>query len=132
MKKCEYFSFVQCLFYIHFKRQYYDYVYMQTLKGGGKYAIKYMFFTGTIIGTSVLIQAYRNKSSLFDYALGGLVSGSLLRMHHGIHSLIMGASVGMLFGYVIPNAFEKYLALNWLKIFKKFKAQFSVQCGIHN
>ena len=34
-------------------------------------AVKYMSFTGTIIGTSLLLQAYRNKSSPFDFTVGG-------------------------------------------------------------
>jgi hypothetical protein len=44
---------------------------LQTLKGGGAMAVKYMSFTGTIIGTSLLLQAYRNKSSPFDFTVGG-------------------------------------------------------------
>jgi len=75
-----------------------DWAYLQTVKGGVKYGAKYAFFTGTIIGTSMLIQAYRNKSSVFDFSIGGALSGGVLRMHYGLYSLVAGATVGTLFG----------------------------------
>ena len=75
-----------------------DYVYLQTIKGGIKYGAKYMMFTGTIIGTSLLIQAYRNKSSLFDFSIGGLISGGTLRMHYGLYSFLAGSTVGAIMG----------------------------------
>ena len=48
-----------------------DYVYLQTIKGGTKMAAKFMAFSGFIIGSAMLIQAYRNKTTAFDYMLGG-------------------------------------------------------------
>jgi len=75
-----------------------DYTYLQTIKGGIKFGSKYMFFTGTIIGTSMIIQSYRNKSSVFDYSIGGGFAGGILRMHYGLYSFVAGMTVGTLFG----------------------------------
>lgn len=75
-----------------------DYTYLQTVKGGMKYGTKYAFFTGIIIGTSMVIQSYRNKSSVFDFSIGGALSGGIFRMHYGLYSFVAGATVGTLFG----------------------------------
>jgi hypothetical protein len=52
-------------------RAFVDQIYLHTLKGGGATALKYLTFTGIMIGTSLVIQAYRNKSTPFDFTLGG-------------------------------------------------------------
>lgn len=44
---------------------------MQTIKGGVSTALKYSTFSGIILGSSMLIQAYRNKSNPLDFTLGG-------------------------------------------------------------
>jgi hypothetical protein len=55
-------------------------------------------FTGMMIGTAISIQAYRMKSSVLDYTVGGMVSGGVLRMHHGLYNLLFGSVVGGFFG----------------------------------
>ncbi len=77
-----------------------DYVFMQTVKGGSKLALKYVTFSGIILGSSLLIQAYRNKSNPLDYTIGGAISGGLLRMHYGLYNLATGAVAGALFGSI--------------------------------
>ena len=57
-------------------------------------------FSGLILGSSAIIQAYRNKSNPFDFTLGGALSGALLRMHFGLYNLITGAVVGGIFGSI--------------------------------
>ena len=48
----------------------------------------------------MIIQAYRQKSSILDYTVGGAISGGLLRMHHGLLNLGVGSLVGSVFGTV--------------------------------
>ncbi len=57
-------------------------------------------FSGLILGSSAIIQAYRNKSNPFDFTLGGAISGAILRMHYGLYNLITGAVVGGIFGSI--------------------------------
>ncbi len=57
-------------------------------------------FSGLILGSSAMIQAYRNKSNPFDFTLGGALSGAILRMHYGLYNLITGAVVGGIFGSI--------------------------------
>jgi hypothetical protein len=75
-------------------RAFVDFVYLQTLKGGARIAIRFVAFSGfhiwfeflvkslafflyicfikgIIVGSSVIIQAYRNKSNPLDYTVGG-------------------------------------------------------------
>lgn len=51
-----------------------DYVYMQTIKGGAKYGLKYAFFSSMILGTSLVVQAYRDQTNIYDYSIGGGLS----------------------------------------------------------
>ena len=44
---------------------------MQTLKGGARISLRFVAFSGIIIGSSALIQAYRNKSNPLDFMAGG-------------------------------------------------------------
>ncbi len=85
---------------IQLKRSFADYIFLETLKGGGKLAFRYGMFTGMMIGTAISIQAYKMKSSVLDYTVGGMVSGGLLRMNHGLFNLLFGSVVGGLFGSI--------------------------------
>jgi hypothetical protein len=44
---------------------------LQTLKGGSRISLRFVAFSGIIIGSSALIQAYRNKSNPLDFMAGG-------------------------------------------------------------
>jgi hypothetical protein len=70
------------------------------IKGGFSHAIKYTTFSGMILGTSMAIQAYRNKSSILDYTIGGALTGGLMRMHYGLANLAVGSVVGSIFGTI--------------------------------
>ena len=43
------------------------------LQGGTRIGVRFMLFSGLIVGTSSIIQAYRNKSTPLDYSLGGSI-----------------------------------------------------------
>ncbi|CAF0709796.1 unnamed protein product [Brachionus calyciflorus] len=81
-------------------RAYVDYIYLQTVKGGTKTALKFILFSGIIIGSSMAIEAYRNKTTPFDFTIGGAISGGIFRMHHGIPNLVAGSVAGSIFGTV--------------------------------
>lgn len=59
------------VFVVVVKKSFLDYIYMQTVKGGAKYGLKYAMFSGIMLGTSLVIQAYRNQTNLYDYSIGG-------------------------------------------------------------
>jgi hypothetical protein len=71
---------------------------MHMIRGGLSHAFKYTTFSGLILGSSMAIQAYRNKSSILDYTAGGAIAGGLLRMHYGLANLVFGSFVGSIFG----------------------------------
>ena len=53
------------------KRAFVDYVYLQSLKGGARIAFRFVLFSGILVGTSAILQAYKHKSSPLDYTVGG-------------------------------------------------------------
>ncbi|RNA41390.1 hypothetical protein BpHYR1_053027 [Brachionus plicatilis] len=81
-------------------RAFVDHLYLQTIKGGTKYAFKFASFSGMILGSSMLIQAYRNKSSPLDYTIGGAISGGLFRLHYGLLNFMIGTAAGGIFGTI--------------------------------
>jgi hypothetical protein len=85
---------------------------MQMVKGGFSYMIKYTGFSGLIVGGSMLIQAYRNKTTVFDYTASGAMAGGLLRMHHGMANLAVGAVAGGIFATVF--GIVRYIELSSL------------------
>lgn len=85
-------------------RAHVDFVYMNMVTGGTRIAARFLAFTGIIVGTSLVIQAYRNKTTFLDYTAGGALSGGLLRMHFGFKGLIAGSVVGGVFGTVFGVA----------------------------
>jgi hypothetical protein len=70
---------------------------------------RFLAFSTMIIGSSMLIQAYRNKSTIWDYSAGGAVAGGLLRMHYGLANLVFGSVVGSLMGYVWIDFFPNQI-----------------------
>jgi len=70
-----------------------------------------MLFSGIIITTASLIEAYRYKSNPLDYAVGGVVSGGVLRLHFGLYGLLAGSLVGGVFGTVFGLARHAQLKL---------------------
>jgi hypothetical protein len=71
------------------------------VKGGVHYMFKYTAFSGLILGGSMAIQAYRNKTSVLDFTAGGALAGALLRMHYGLANVVVGGMAGAVFGTII-------------------------------
>jgi len=74
------------------------------LKGGARISFRFMLFSGIIITTASMIEAYRYKSNPLDYTVGGIVSGGILRMHFGLYGLLSGSLVGGAFGTIFGIA----------------------------
>ncbi|CAG5128159.1 unnamed protein product, partial [Candidula unifasciata] len=95
------------------------------LAESGKNTLKYAVATGFIIHLSQAIAAYRNKSSVWEYAVSTSLGVGVLNLGHNLKHCarmsLFGAVVGTVGGYVVcqfldgsgVNQEQKYLG--WLR-----------------
>lgn len=60
----------------------------------------HFFLFGFSSGVSTVVSEYRNKSSISDYSIAGLVTGALFKTNLGIKGMISGGFFGSLIGTV--------------------------------
>lgn len=59
-----------------------------------------LFLLGFSSGISTVVSEYRNKSSISDYSIAGLMTGALFKTNLGIKGMISGGFFGSLIGTV--------------------------------
>lgn len=69
------------------------------------------FFSGSS-GVSTIVSEFRNKSSISDYSIAGLVTGALFKFNLGIKGMISGGFFGTLIGTVGGIAFISLIKLS--------------------
>ena len=52
----------------------------------------YFFLFSSYVTTAA---AYRGDSSIFDYVVAGMLSGSVFKVNYGLRGIIVGGTVGM-------------------------------------
>ncbi|KAL5014284.1 hypothetical protein ScPMuIL_002218 [Solemya velum] len=77
-----------------------DTIYMRSLKDGTKWGLKIGLFSTSVLLVSQSIAAYRNRSSVFEYIIAGMVSGSLFKMSLGLKGMVGGGFFGGIAGLV--------------------------------
>jgi len=85
-------------------RKMHDYAIKAGLTTGLKYGLKATFVTGSFMTVSHSIAAYRNKSSPFEYSVGGAVVMGIWRSYYGVRGMIAGSIIGGTFGLIFGVA----------------------------
>jgi len=82
------------------RRGMHDAMNLQMSKSCLKLAWRLGIFTGMFFLTAQSISTYRNKSSVWEYGIGGMTAGGLYRWNMGIKAMVAGGTVGGVFGLV--------------------------------
>ncbi|CAH1400841.1 unnamed protein product [Nezara viridula] len=80
------------------KRELQNYVTVSFAKGAFKWSWRVCLFTGLYISFVTALHAYRGEPSIFNYIIGGLVSGAIYRINYGLRGVIVGGTVGSMIG----------------------------------
>ncbi|ELU12337.1 hypothetical protein CAPTEDRAFT_220198 [Capitella teleta] len=81
-------------------RAYHDSLFVECARLGVNWALRTVLFVSIFLLSSHTVAAYKNKTSWYDYAVGGAVTGSLLKVNFGLKGMFAAGLVGSMMGGV--------------------------------
>lgn len=75
-----------------------NYVTVNFAQGAVKWGGRVGIFTGLFMLVSTTVSVYRDKTGIFEYVVGGGITGSLFRTHLGLPGMIVGGLLGTTLG----------------------------------
>ncbi|XP_050300288.1 RPII140-upstream gene protein [Anthonomus grandis grandis] len=82
------------------KRKLQDAITLALGKGAFKWGLKIGFFSTTYVATATVIQVYRGKYGIIEYAAAGAVAGFAYKFYSGPRGWIVGSGLGVVLGLV--------------------------------
>ncbi|KAF6213540.1 hypothetical protein GE061_011260 [Apolygus lucorum] len=80
------------------KKKLQDFVTVNFAKGALKWSWRLAIFGGFYSSVVTVMSTYRGDSSIFDFIVGGIVSGGIYRVNYGLRGIIVGCTLGMVIG----------------------------------
>lgn len=82
-------------------RQLMDAIFIESLKGGFYWTLRFGFFATVMLTVSEAVAIYRNKTSPMEYTAAGAVAGSIIKSNLGPKGMVSGGVIGSLIGLVL-------------------------------
>ncbi|VEN48695.1 unnamed protein product [Callosobruchus maculatus] len=98
------------------KRQLQDAVTKSFAKGAFRWGWRVTLFTSTFVGISTIIQVYRGKYGISEYAVAGGTAGAMYKFNMGPKGWIVGAGLGSVLGLACGCATMGLLKLAGMSI----------------
>jgi len=82
------------------KKKLQDRVTMGFSKGAFQCGWRFAAFTFSYCGLATAISVYRGKTSMYEYMVGGAVTGVLYKANMGVRGIVVGGGLGLILGTV--------------------------------
>lgn len=116
-----------------------DWIFVHSIKGACKWTFKLGMFAISLLTISEGIAIYRNKTSPLEYAVGGGVTGSLVKFSlgpkgmfsGGVFGSLIGLGMGLVISKLMKRAHETQQDRHFKKIETLLKDQLAMSKQIH-